>query len=178
MSEFYQVVKIDGKGFGCVATKDIKRGTLILREKAQLCYKSCEFGTSNSNWNKMILEGKCQDHSEFVTPAWIKSVEESFEQMSKNNQEEFLKLHNHFLEQDLTSGEKKTIYEGHFLRSLVSQVYESGHEQEKVMAIWGICMTNAFPHDDFETVPIHASRFNHSCSPNIMRNKAKMEKFL
>ena len=36
MSEFYQVVKIDGKGFGCVATKDIKRGTLILKEKGQV----------------------------------------------------------------------------------------------------------------------------------------------
>ena len=36
MSEFYQVVEIDGKGLGCVATKDIKRGTLILKEKAQI----------------------------------------------------------------------------------------------------------------------------------------------
>ena len=76
MSEFYKVVKIDGKGFGCVATKDIKRGTLILREKAQMIYKNSEFVTSDS----------------------IKSMVTSFEQMSKNNQEEFLKLHNLFFE--------------------------------------------------------------------------------
>ena len=75
MSEFYQVVKIEGKGFGCVATKDIKRGTLILREKAQISFKRSEFGT----------------------PAWVKSVVTSFKQMSKNNQDEFMKLHNFFL---------------------------------------------------------------------------------
>ena len=52
-----------------------------MREKAQLYYKGSEFGT----------------------PGGIKSVEESFNQMRKNDQEEFLKLHNHFLEQDLSS---------------------------------------------------------------------------
>jgi hypothetical protein len=42
MPEFYKVVKIDGKGLGCVATKDIDRRTLILREKAQIVYKESE----------------------------------------------------------------------------------------------------------------------------------------
>ena len=36
MNVLYKVVKIDSiKGYGCVALKDIKRGTLILREKPQ-----------------------------------------------------------------------------------------------------------------------------------------------
>ena len=37
MSELFKIVKIDGKGFGAIALKDIPaRGTLILREKPQL----------------------------------------------------------------------------------------------------------------------------------------------
>ena len=63
-SDFYEVMQIEGKGLGCVATKDIKRGTLILREKAQI-FKYSEFGN----------------------PDWVKSVETSFKQMRKNNQE-------------------------------------------------------------------------------------------
>ena len=33
MSDFYKLVAIEGKGFGCVATKKIKPGTLIFSEK-------------------------------------------------------------------------------------------------------------------------------------------------
>ena len=33
MSDFYKLIEIDGKGFGCVATKKIKPGTLIFSEK-------------------------------------------------------------------------------------------------------------------------------------------------
>ena len=38
MSELYQVKEIEGKGFGCVATRDIKSGTLILSETPQLIF--------------------------------------------------------------------------------------------------------------------------------------------
>ena len=104
MSEFYQIVKIDGKGFGCVATKDIKRGTLILREKAQMKYpKSSE-------------KLKTQD--------WIKGVVQSFNQMNKKNQEEFWKLHNYYLRQDLSSNQKFTKHQSD-LRSIVNQMYNT-----------------------------------------------------
>ena len=147
-SEFYQVVKIEGKGFGCVATKDIKRGTLILREKAQIFDK---------------------ETAEKLTPNGIKSVVKSFKQMSKNNQDEFLKLHNKFLDQDLSKFKfVQTQY-----RSIVCQMYESGHEQEKILAILCILKTNAFDHDHGVGVGIHASRFNHSCFPNLMISMAR-----
>ena len=38
MSELYQVKEIEGKGVGCVATRDIKSGTLILSETPQLIF--------------------------------------------------------------------------------------------------------------------------------------------
>ena len=36
MSDLFKLEAIDSKGFGLVATKDVKRGTLILKEKAQI----------------------------------------------------------------------------------------------------------------------------------------------
>ena len=32
MSDLYEVRKIQGKGYGCFALKDIKKGTVILQE--------------------------------------------------------------------------------------------------------------------------------------------------
>ena len=36
MANLYKVIDIQGKGFGCVATQDIPKGTLILAEKPQI----------------------------------------------------------------------------------------------------------------------------------------------
>ena len=147
MSEFYQVMPIDGKGLGCVATKDIKRGTLILREKAQILYKK----------------------SEIETKGWTKNVVKSFNQMNKTNQEEFLKLHNHFLDQDLSPNQQFTHYQNLLrLAVRVKERSKSEQEREKILAILFICSSNCFMHDDFHCIAIQASRFNHSCLPNAM----------
>ena len=39
MSEMFQLIGFEGKGLGAVATKDIKRGTLILKELPQISVK-------------------------------------------------------------------------------------------------------------------------------------------
>ena len=36
MENFYEISEIKGKDFGCSALKDLKKGTLILKEKPQL----------------------------------------------------------------------------------------------------------------------------------------------
>ena len=105
VENLYEVVKIDGKGLGCVALKDIEIGTLILKEKPQC------LGSTPDN------------------------VIESFECMSKCDQEEYLKLYN--------------AYSG----------------RQGFSDVLGIYMTNSFP----TGVGIKTSRFNHSCSPNAVR---------
>ena len=35
MEDLYKVIEIKDKGLGCVALKDLKKGTLILKEKPQ-----------------------------------------------------------------------------------------------------------------------------------------------
>ena len=59
MSELYQVKEIEGKGFGCVATRDIKSGTLILSrgeynvenlKLSRRCHKSCKTQPEGKNY--------------------------------------------------------------------------------------------------------------------------------
>ena len=64
--KIYKVVKIDGKGLGCVAMTEIEIGTLILKETPQ-CLGNIDVE---------------------------RSVIQSFECMSKSDQDEYLKLHN------------------------------------------------------------------------------------
>ena len=52
----YSVTEIPGKGLGCVATTDIKRGTLILSEKVSLYHEG-------SNINAAYLDGLYRGYS-------------------------------------------------------------------------------------------------------------------
>ena len=78
MSDLCKLETIDDKGFGLVATKDVKRGTLVLKEKAQIM----------------------DNGSNLDDPEWSKSVMNSFCQMSEATQKEYLSLHNCLLTKD------------------------------------------------------------------------------
>ena len=73
MNTLYKVVKIEGKDFGCVAIKDIKKGTLILQEEPQ-CFANAT-GPSKID---------------------LKSLLDSYQSMSPGDQKEFINLHNRF----------------------------------------------------------------------------------
>ena len=68
---YYEVVAIEGKGLGCVATKDIKKNTLILQEIPQI-----------------FLKHDIKEEFE----SWVTKLMYQFNRMSKNDQKEFLKL--------------------------------------------------------------------------------------
>ena len=74
MANLYKVIEIQGKGFGCVATQDIPKGTLILAEKPQIV---------------LALSGNLR-----------KNVCSGFFAMSKEDQQEYLKLANSFKEEN------------------------------------------------------------------------------
>ena len=69
MEGIYRVVNIEGKGSGCIALQDLKKGTLVLDEKPQCIAKKHPDGSRD-----------------------LKSVIQSFACMSKNDQEEYLRL--------------------------------------------------------------------------------------
>ena len=72
------------KNFGCVASKDIQKGTIILQEKPQCI----------ANWSGSRLKK-------------FENVIEAFNKMSKSDQEEYLKLYNKFTESQTLNGEIK-----------------------------------------------------------------------
>ena len=78
MSELFKIVKIDGKGLGAIAVKDIPaRGTLILREKPQL-----------------IIQRESYKMTFLQLASYNTGIIKCFGQMSENNQKEFLDLFN------------------------------------------------------------------------------------
>ena len=95
VENLYKVVKIDGKGLGCVAMKDIEIGTLILKEKLQ-----CVGDISRAITIKLARELEPQNLP--FDDTWWNSVIKSFEQMKKSDQDEYLKLHNAFNGQGLS----------------------------------------------------------------------------
>ena len=72
----YKVVQIENKGQGCIALKDIKKGTLILQEKPQIVAKS---------------HGINPDGSKTVN---ILEIIKAFGQMSEMEKDGYFKLHN------------------------------------------------------------------------------------
>ena len=145
MSDYFKLTKIDDKGFGCIATKDIPEGTLILREKAQI------FDNGGDPTGPDVA-------------GWIKSVMTSFNQMNEDNQKEFLTLHNDSF-QDLSQSQKNT-QDLDLYRRTIRQIY--GHEQDrdKILKIICIFVTNLWMGKP-KSVEIHCARFNHSCRPNV-----------
>ena len=99
MSELYQVMEIEGKGFGCVATRDIQSGTLILSETPQLI-----FGKDQS-LKQLYLKrhGEVEGKFNFLlnSPDWIKSLVSSVNKMSETDRTEYLKLHSKYNEQEM-----------------------------------------------------------------------------
>ena len=74
MSGVYRLTEIEGKGLACIATTDIKKGSLILRENPQMP-ADAEAETMGSS-------------------KWIKSLSKSFNKMSKADQLEYMRLKN------------------------------------------------------------------------------------
>jgi len=115
MTEMFRVTPIEGKGFGVVATKFIKRGTLILKEEPQI--PNVEWPTSM----KVDLWKRC-----------IKTLIKLFYQMSESNQDEYLKLYNRFS------------FEDSIQLDAVMALEKDQQKAEKILKILGIYRTNQF----------------------------------
>ena len=148
MSSLYKVTKIEGKGLGCVAISDIKKGSLILKETPQLYVESEEIKWSSG---------------------WIKSLMTSFNEMIETDQHEYMKLHNkfnnyqNFQTTDFIRNCKEihdTIIED--VKLQIGKIEQNPEKAEEILKIFGIYSTNSFE----DGVCFKTSRFNHSCQPN------------
>ena len=148
MSSLYKVTKIEGKGLGCVAISDIKKGSLISIFNPQLCVETEE------------TEGSSM---------WIKSLLKSFYQMSKADQHEFMTLYNRFNNfQNFQNSEDIQNFKEILAKMIkickleIGKIEQDPEKAEKILKICGIYSTNSFE----DGVCFKISRFNHSCQPN------------
>ena len=149
MTEMFQVVPIEGKGCGIVASKFIKRGTLILKEVSQMP------GIREPPSNLQMQE---QDY--------IQKVISAFEQMTKSDKEEYLKLHNNF--DHVLQGNFRLNSEVQYSKTIIMKMEADAVKAENILKIIGIYKTNAFENG----LKIKTSRFNHSCWPNAFFNSS------
>ena len=166
MSDLYYVTKISG----CVALKDIKKGTLIVSESPKIVAKG-------NPWSL--------DMTSKVEPAeaqsFVKSILSSFFKMSKADQEQYLNLPNMY--NDVRSFPQSGIPLKYF-ESLIKRSDEDFDERKlKVIAIFA---TNRLfyevanldiesfaprltgPTEHQQGVIISISQFHHSCRPNAV----------
>ena len=152
MSSVYNVTEINGKGLGCVAIADIKKGSLILNEYSQ------------------IVQGEEIDWSF----KWIKSLLKSFNQMSKTDQLEYMKLYSKFNNiQNFENFSPSTLIQNSCkefidknLDNLKLEIGKIEQNTEKAKDIFKICCiysSNSFVDGSLR---IKLSRFNHSCQAN------------
>ena len=142
MDSVYHVVKIDEeKGLGCVALNDIKKGTLILQEKPQ-CFQSA---------NDLSDEGLIK----------VKGLIKAYNGMNKDDQEEYLKLHNKFKNLDFLCNEDRKHLKDQ-RKYLQEFLFMSPDQIDWFQKIYGIYNSNAFEMG----LGLKSSRFNHSCVSN------------
>ena len=142
MENLYHIAKIsDGKGLGCVALNDIKKGTLILREKPQ-CFVN-------------------QTHFSDGGISTIQGLMKSYNKMNKDDQEEYLKLYNKFKDLDFLTYEEKKHLEKQ--KKYLQEVFCMNPVQINIFQeIYGIYFTNVYEMG----LCLKTSRFNHSCVSN------------
>ena len=77
-NQLYEVVEVEGKNLGCVALKDVKKGTLILKEKPQFSYIE---GASESDkiWTKELFMRLLQNFQTMNPINWSCGIFETFQ---------------------------------------------------------------------------------------------------
>ena len=142
MEKLYKVDKIVGKGFGWIALKNIKVGTMICKEKPQFFPEKIP----------MELDPPSIHFSNLMN---------TFFAMSNENQKEFLELSNAYSDPNSLNDEAKKLYFGWKTDTENQNQFDS----KLLLKIICICQTNRFG-DGFGEICIKISRINHSCCSN------------
>ena len=131
MSSLYKVTEIEGKGLGCVAISDIKKGSLILMENPQLCVESSNAFESP--------EGSSM---------WIRHLLKSFYGMSKADQLEYMTLHNSFNNfknsEDIQNCKEIRDRKIKAVKIEIGKIEQDPEKAEEILKICGIYSTNSF----------------------------------
>ena len=167
MSDLYYYSEIRG----CIALKDIKKGTLIVSDRTN-CFADGDDECLRPDYKGEVLEAQ----------NFVKRILSSFFQMSENDQDQYLKLPNKF---DDTKSFPQAAIQLKYFESLIKRSDEDFDAKKlKVIAIFA---TNKFsyPVESYGEshapgiigvvatkwqygVIIKVSQFHHSCRPNTV----------
>ena len=149
----FQVKPVEGKGFGIVATKFIKKGVLILQEDPQIQIEPNE----ESQRGEDLMSSMVANPGSWKI--WIMDLLSLFNQMEESDQKEYLELENRYDGAIATLGKV-------MLLVFVNQMKENSEDDaEKILDIVFIYFSNCRAGGK---VMIKMSRFNHSCRPNAV----------
>ena len=149
----FQVKPVEGKGFGIVATKFIKKGVLILQEDPQIQIEPNEESQRGEDLMSSIVANPGS------WKIWMNKLWSLFNQMEESDKKEYLELDNKF---DRTIHVLGKV----MLLAVVNQMKENSEDDaEKILDIVFIYFSN---YRIGGKVMIKMSRFNHSCRPNAV----------
>ena len=141
-TNLYKEEKLPGKGIGCIALVDIKKGDIVLKETPQLLHP---------------LIPEYPTHEETIRH-YMHCVK-AFIDMSKTDQKSYLELYNYF-ESD-KSAWSSDMEQKYLNRQNLVKVMPFPNKEETFNVI-AIMDTNGFHNG----LCLKMSRFNHSCRPN------------
>ena len=138
----YRLEEVAGKGIGCIATQDIQKGCLILRETPQLLVP--EFDDSASLKEKLV------------------NVIKVFLQMSPEDKENYLNLYNMYTAVEWEEWSDAMKYRAQAVKRVLDQMRVPNISQDLAYKVSTIYDTNCFHNG----VCIKMSRINHACRPS------------
>ena len=114
--QIFKVVPIEGKGFGVVATKFIKKGDFVLKENPQMP------STNKETWKN-----------------YVKEIVSNFNLMNQCDQNEYLELDNKY-ETENSQKEPKYLE----IQTEINEIEKDSKKAEELLKIVCIYRTNAF----------------------------------
>lgn len=142
----YEIVEVEGKGVGFVASQDIEKGTVILREKPQFFVKG--------------------GRSEWMKSDWLKNMMDSYKEMDKAEKEDLLTLY-HDAPPKLKN-DRKEIIKKTFKSNRSVKIYG---KPQKILNIFNILEANGYCICDSTYLALQSAKINHSCLPNAQRTQ-------
>ena len=139
----YKKEQLPGKGVGCIALVEIKKGDLVLREAPQLLHPVLSENPS----------------SEETVKNYVHCVL-AFMEMSKEDQKSYLELFDKFETDKAWPSDMQKKYLD--WQNIVKEIPIPNISQEEALKAMAIMETNGFTNG----VCLKMSRFNHSCQPN------------
>ena len=149
--DVYDIREISRKGVGCIASQDIEKGTVILREKPQFAVKGGRSEWMKGNWLKDMMNAYMNINQK---DSRARHTDELFK-LSQNVPPRIKSDRKAEISRAFGSKNKRKHY----------------GSPDKILKIFCIIEANGFSCFKSTYLAIQSAKFNHSCLPNAERTQ-------